>query len=211
MFSKEHYQRLREQEAAFAKEFAAHGFEHVKVQGDGNCFYRSVCTLSSPVRALYNDEQHHLQLRRFVADYLLAEAAFFAQFVSDPLGPKHYVAQLRKDGTWADNLEIQIVSELYDCRIEIYTTSRKPIKVFNEKPEAVKMPVRLFYQQQAHYELIWDPRRAHPLESQSFGLVEQASVEAARSRDRGRGEEPVSSDEPTFESRVYFEKLSSGS
>ena len=42
MFSKDHYQRLREQEAAFAKEFAAHGFQHVKVQGDGNCLYRAV-------------------------------------------------------------------------------------------------------------------------------------------------------------------------
>lgn len=161
------------------------------------------------MRALYGREENHLKLRSYVADYLSAEAQFFGQFIDHPKGVKHYMGEVRKDGTWADNLEIQIVSELYDCRIEIYTTSRTPVKVFNEKPEAIKLPVRLLYVQQAHYELIWDPRRTHPLATQSFGLMEHASVEAARERDHGRGEEgPTSSDQPTFESRIYFEKLS---
>jgi hypothetical protein len=45
MYSKDHYQQLREKEAAFIKEFTAHGFTHVKVEGDGNCFYRSICMI----------------------------------------------------------------------------------------------------------------------------------------------------------------------
>jgi hypothetical protein len=161
------------------------------------------------VHALYGEETNHLNLRGFVADYLKLEAGFFGQFIDHPKGPAHYIGEVRKDGVWADNLEIQVVSELYDCRVEIFTTSRTPVKVFNEHPEAIKVPVRLLYLQQSHYELIWDPRRKHPLASQAYGLIEQAGLEAARERDRGRTDDSrVSSDQPTFQSRIYFEKLS---
>lgn len=169
--------------------------------------------------SLYGDDRDHIKLRNFVADYLKAELPFFRQFIIDTQGPEHYLKQLRKDGEWADDLEIQIISELYDCRIEVFGTSNNPIKVFNEKPEAIKVPLRLFYLQQCHYDVIWDPRRPHPLKGHRFGQFEEAALEAANHRDhnnlsnqavKGSGSSsPHTPSSPSKESRDYFEKYSS--
>jgi len=167
---------------------------------------------------MYGDDRKYLELKNFVADYLKAELGFFKQFITDPHGPEHYISQVRKDGVWADNIEIQIMAELYDCRIELFTTSRVPIKVFNEKPEAIKIPLRLFYLQKCHYEVIWDPKRAHPLQGHVFGVLERAGVEAAEDRHLSSTGQPklnrtlsntsTNSISPSKECREFFEKNS---
>lgn len=167
------------------------------------------------VFCLYGDDSYHLELRNFVADYLKAEMAFFRQFISDPHGPEHYLREIRKDGVWADDLEIQIISELYDCRLEIYSTSNKPIKMFNDKPQAFNIPFRLFYVQKCHYDVIWDPKRLHPLKNHKFGEFETEALQAAQHRDphqknhtneKNYTHSPNSS--PSRESRSMFEKQS---
>lgn len=168
------------------------------------------------VFALYGNDTQYMQLREFVASYLEAELPFFRMFITDPLGPKHHVQQIRTDGVWADNIEIQIISEIYNCRIEILTTSKTPIKVFNEKPVAIKVPIRVLYLQQSHYDLIWDPKRHHPLQNTPFGQLERVAIQEANSRDRLKGEEPNQKSQslsdktlqklgPTKESRLFFE------
>lgn len=142
-----------------------------------------VVLLLYPVMALYGYDDNYMQLRHYVSRYLKAERKFFSQFMTVPFDA--YIKNLLKDGQWADNIEIQVISELYDVRVEIYTTARQPIKIFNEKPQAIKFPLRLFYLQQAHYELIWDPKRQHPLSATQFGLIETTAVESAESRDKG--------------------------
>ena len=176
-------------------------------------FVRSTLTL---VKCLYGDDRQHLMLRSFVADYLKAELPFFKQFMVDQYGPDHYIRQLKSDGVWADDLEIQIISELYDCRIEIFSTSNTPMKTFNEQPEAIKVPLRLFYVQQCHYDIIWDLKRPHPLQNHTFGLLERASLEAAQERDSNKNshvnnkpqQSVLSSSSPSRESRSFFEKNS---
>lgn len=150
--------------------------------------------------ALYGRDQEHLQLRRFVARYLKAEKAFFSQFLT--IGFDAFHKNVLTDGYWADNIEIQIIAELYDVRVEIYTTSRTPVKIFNEKPKAIKFPLRLFYLQQCHYELIWDPKRQNPLKMHAFGLIETTAVEAAEARHS-------SSAKVSAECRTAFEQLCS--
>lgn len=146
-----------------------------------------------------------------------AELEFFKQFITDPQGAEHYIKEVQKDGIWADDLEIQIISEIYDCRIEIYTTSNQPVKTFNERPEAIRVPFRLFYVQQCHYDVIWDPKRPHPLQGHPFGMLERAAIEAAQDRDTNTKKAGssanlkdvnTSSPSPSTESRNFFEKQS---
>ncbi len=174
-----------------------------------------VCFIINLVFCLYGDDSHHLELRNFVADYLKAEMTFYKQFLTDQYGPEHYVREMRKDGVWADDLEIQIISELYDCRFEIYSTSNKPIKMFNDKPQAFKIPFRLFYVQQCHYDIIWDPKRPHPLKGNRFGEFELIALDAAQHRDANQKKNPTatppnskSNSSPSRESRTMFEKQS---
>jgi OTU-like cysteine protease len=153
------------------------------------CIGQSVELLLNTVKGLYGHDGNHMELRQYVFRYLKAEKLFFSQFMTIPFD--NYVKNLLTDGHWADNIEIQIIAELYDVRVEIYTTSRSPIKVFNEKPQAIKFPLRLFYLQQAHYELIWDSKRSHPLGMHNFGLIETAAVESAESRHSGNSPIPA--------------------
>lgn len=140
---------------------------------------------TNPVMALYGTDKFHFKLRQFVAEYLQAEINFYKQFITTPPGPETYIRKLRTDGVWADDIELQIMSEIYDCSIEIYSESSNPIKIFNENPQAISMRVRLHYLGSCHYDIIWDSRRAtHPLQGHAFGNIESASVEAARERNK---------------------------
>ena len=42
-----------------------------------------------------------------------------------------YVAEMRKDKVWGDNIEIQAVAELYALPMEIYEYDIQPARVFN--------------------------------------------------------------------------------
>lgn len=166
------------------------------------------------VWCIYGRDEQYMELKNNVADYLKAELEFFRQFISDPEGPAHYISEIRRNGVWADNIEIQIIAELYDCRIELFTTSREPLKVFNEKPEAIKTPLRLYYLQKCHYEVIWDPKRVHPFQGQVFGAFERVAVEAAQDRKQSSLNPSLArtvsgkSQSPSKESREFFEKNS---
>lgn len=161
--------------------------------------------------ALYGTDKFHFKLRQFVAEYLQAELDFYRQFITTPPGPENYIRRLRTDGVWADDIELQIMSEIYDCSIEIYADSTTPIKTFNENPQAISMRVRLHYLGSCHYDVIWDSRRtSHPLQGHAFGNLESASVEAARERNKKKAAGPGSKQEqahaPSSASRLYFEK-----
>lgn len=44
---------------------------------------------------------------------------------------EEYVKNMRRDGVWADNLELQAMSEIQQARIEIFTTKMIPIIIFD--------------------------------------------------------------------------------
>lgn len=199
-----------ERERKFEEEFTRHGFKKVPVEGDGNCAYRAVRKLCLLVMALYGTDKFHFKLRQFVAEYHQAEIGFYKQFISNPPGPETYIRRVRTDGVWADDIELQIMSEIYDCSIEIYSESTNPIKIFNENPKAINMRVRLHYLGSCHYDIIWDSRRtSYPLQGHAFGNVESSSVDHARERNKNKqmGAPHALSQDPTSASRLYFEKL----
>lgn len=160
--------------------------------------------------ALYGTDRSFHAFRQHVADYLEAEISFYKQFITNPPGPEGYVRNLRKDGVWADDIELQVMSEIYDCSIEVYSESTTPLKVFNEAPKAIQMRVRLHYLGGCHYDLIWDPRRtSYPLQGQNFGSIEAASV--AKAKDRLKKPQ-VAAPKPQFSetalaSRYRFERF----
>lgn len=166
---------------------------------------------SNSVIALYGNDKHHFELRQFVADYLQAEMKFYKQFITNPPGPEAYVRNLRTEKVWADDIELQTMSEIYDCSIEIYADSTKPIKIFNENPQAITMRVRLHYVGRCHYDVIWDTRRNnYPLQNHYFGEIERVSVLSAQQRCKtpesvSKGSSELSA--PTRASRLHFEKV----
>ena len=98
-------------------------------------------------------------IRQFVCDYLEIEKDFFKPFISGGLSIEKYIENMRKDKVWGDDLEIQIISEIYDVKIQIFSTSWTPIKTFNENPIENAKCIRLLYLQFSHYETIHDKVR----------------------------------------------------
>ena len=60
------------------------------------------------------------------------ERDHFRPFITHSLGLEKYIEGMRKLGCWAGDIELQVISELYDVRIEIFEYNEVPIKVFNE-------------------------------------------------------------------------------
>ena len=93
----------------------AGGLRVVPMGGDGNCLFRSVA------HQVYGDEGLHGIVRAAVADYMEAEATWFASFVvGDAEEFAAYIAAIRTPGTWGDDPEIQAVCEIYNRPAEIF-------------------------------------------------------------------------------------------
>lgn len=161
-------QRLRLLEEKFISTFPSLGFKHVAIPGDGNCLFRAVCM------SLYGTDESHFDLRRVVAQYLRLNSEFFRPFITGVV--ERYIQTLEENGSWAGDMEIQILSEIYDCPIEIYTTSNKAIKTFNEESHEHSEPIRLLYLQRNHYDAIVYDDKHGPLHGVAFGGIEREAL-----------------------------------
>lgn len=102
-------------------------FNIYKIQGDGNCLYRSLA------HQLYGEEELYDIVKEAILDYLILEKDFFSQFI--PNGNERfdeYINMKRMNGVWGDDVEIQAFSELYNRIVNIYAGSLKPLKTFHE-------------------------------------------------------------------------------
>jgi len=116
------------------------GLQLQAMGGDGNCLFRSVA------HQVYGTESLHRVCRQAAADYMEAEADFFADFVSENGnegsqgasgvgGFAMYLADIRKDGVWGDDPEVQALCEIYNRPAEIWAydpvNGAKLLRVFH--------------------------------------------------------------------------------
>jgi len=113
------------------------------MDGDGNCLFRAVSD------QIYGTDAHHRLIRHACCDYILSERDYFVQFVEGE-DLKSYAERKRQDGVWADDLEIQALSEIYDRPIEIYAYRAEPMRTFHEERSGSSV-IRLSYHGNEHY------------------------------------------------------------
>ncbi|KAK9172101.1 OTU-like cysteine protease [Cryptosporidium meleagridis] len=82
------------------------------IEGDGNCLFRSIGS------QLYGESEHHEIIRSACMDYVDLNKESFSGFVHEYSSIEKYIQEKRKPGVWADNIEVQALSDLY--RIPIY-------------------------------------------------------------------------------------------
>ena len=74
-----------------------------RVQGDGNCLFRSVA------HQIYGQDSLHALIRAKCMDYMQGDADFFSQFVEGGLANfALYLAAKRVNSCWGDDPEIQV-------------------------------------------------------------------------------------------------------
>lgn len=163
------------QELDFIARMEKNGYKRVKIESDGNCIFSSVSD------QLYG-KNYHDQIRKFVCDYMDVERDHFRPFITHSLGLEKYIEQMRKPGSWAGDIELQVISELYDVRIEIFEYNEVPIKVFNEKAGQQHKILRLLYLQKSHYDSLHKLSEPASFVKGVVGTLELATLEDARER-----------------------------
>ena len=84
------------------------------VSADGNCFFRAICDQRD------GSEIHHLDVREEVCEYMEKHEEDFRPFVEDDEEWSVYLARMRKDGSWAGNMEVQACARLLKMRICVH-------------------------------------------------------------------------------------------
>jgi len=102
----------------YVNALAAHNLYIVGAEGDGNCLFRTVS------HQIYGTQEHHGLIRQACVDYMNNESAYFSNFVALSASGFHtfdeYLNNMRVDGEWGDEPEIQAMCEMYDRPADVY-------------------------------------------------------------------------------------------
>lgn len=129
----------------------AKGYEVKKMMGDGNCLFRAVAD------QVYGDSELYDLVRQMCIDYMEQERDHFSQFITE--GFTSYCKRKRRDKVYGNNVEIQVMCEMYNRPIHIYSYTTEPINIFHGSYNTDTPPIRLSYHQGNHYNSLVDPRR----------------------------------------------------
>lgn len=149
---------------------------------DGNCLFRSFSD------QLYGTPEHHALVRDRCSKYIASERFYFEQFVAEPFDT--FLARIQREGEWGDDVEIEALSEIYDCRVEIYASlSHSLMRTFHEACDAKwPHPIRLQYEGSAHYNSLAPRSGLTPIlppgRLSSPGEVEDAAISRSQRRQK---------------------------
>jgi len=110
------------------------------------------------------------------------EQEYFRPFITHQYGILRYIQEMREEGKWGGDIEIQILSEIYDVKIEIYNHSPKPVKIFNENASQKMKVVRLLYLQMSHYDSLHNLAENPTVLEGGFGTLENIVLDSAKER-----------------------------
>ena len=201
------------QKAEFDKVMQTKKLIRVAQRGDGNCFFRTVSFL------LYGNPDEHYRIRGAVCQYMKLHKELFRHYVDyDDANPDFnaYIETMRADGTYADELEIRAVTEIYDLPVEIWALDAKQgaklvgdIKARPAQPRGERV-LRLAYMFNNHYDaLVEVGNGAQALQRQRNGEAYQAAAyETARIKAPAIGAKSdvwIASDKELAAQRCIFE------
>jgi OTU domain-containing protein 5 len=192
---------------------ARQNLEIVGAEMDGNCLFRTVS------HQLYGTQEHHALIRQYCVDYMASESAFFSNFVALSVGGfqtfDDYLGNMRLNGVWGDEPEIQAMCEIYDRPADVYVYDeedgcrivRRMHDVGSNDP-ATRQPLRLSFYGGGHYDsLVNISGRRRTTIREEPGVTELRALETARAR-LGRGDgENVSAEQQQLEAALRASRL----
>eukprot|EP00871_Galdieria_phlegrea_P003341 jgi/Galph1/4007/GphlegSOOS_G2673.1 len=128
----------------FRKQLFSSGLDIRPVEEDGNCLFRAVAD------QIYGSEDCHEEVRANTCDYMEALADFFSKFIANDRPFSEYVRNMRKDGSWGGNIELQGISLLYHVNIRIHQLGEASFDIVNFDKDNVDW-IHLAYHDSEHY------------------------------------------------------------
>ena len=106
--------------------------KEIVVRGDGNCFYRAI--------VMWRDQRHQ-EIRRSTFDLIEENQPKFISFLFAKKSVIQHVMMARKQGTWADTMDIFSCASLFNRSIYLYSMKSQHWLIFKPlvgvKPQSV--------------------------------------------------------------------------
>ena len=110
--------------------------KEIVVRGDGNCFYRAI--------ALWRDQmsdQRHEEIRKLTCDLIEEYQPKFMPYLFAKKSVMQHVMMARKQGTWAETVDIFSCASLFNRSIYLYSMKSQHWLIFKPlvgvKPQSV--------------------------------------------------------------------------
>jgi len=163
-------------EISFCDRMEAIGLHIVEIEPDGNCLFRAVA------HQFYLDPERHAELRASCVRHMDANRDRFAVFCTTNFD--HHLRRMAIDGTWAAELEVRALEEIFDRVFSIYSSDSKeakpmPMKTNFDERQLLGISVetvKLSYHGN-HYNSIFDVKHALPLEIRSTKTLAKARAD----------------------------------
>ncbi|XP_033100476.1 OTU domain-containing protein 5-like [Anneissia japonica] len=123
-----------------------------KMVPDGGCLFRVVAD------QVYGDQEWHSIVRQHCMDYMMKNADYFSQFVTEDFTT--YINRKRLNDCHGNHVEMQAMSEMYNRNIEVFVYSLEPINTFHGINVTGNAPIRVSYHRNIHYNSMVDPYKA---------------------------------------------------
>jgi len=125
-------------------------YKIIDCKGDGNCLFRAVSV------HIYRTQEKHYIIRKLVTNYIQTHKYSFAEFIDENF--EEYISKLSQNRSWAGDVELEAISELYAKKIEIYKKESNSDNIylntsFHESITGVGEPLRLLFSY-GHYDSI---------------------------------------------------------
>ena len=94
-----------------------HGLQPLDVGGEGDCLFKSIS------HQLYGDSNRHVEIRATAVRFLCDNPD---RFIESVVGTSwiQYLCNMSHQGTWADNIVIQVISDSMELKINIVESSQ---------------------------------------------------------------------------------------
>eukprot|EP01026_Neomeris_dumetosa_P069245 TRINITY_DN68332_c0_g2_i2.p2 TRINITY_DN68332_c0_g2~~TRINITY_DN68332_c0_g2_i2.p2 ORF type:complete len:487 (-),score=99.43 TRINITY_DN68332_c0_g2_i2:813-2273(-) len=120
------------------------GLRVKEVVGDGNCCFRAIGD------QLEGDKADHRSIRKKVCQYIEDNREMFEPFIEDDEPFDTYLKRMRKDGSWAGQIELQAASLALEVNICIYQY-QQPRWTLSNFPENEAETIHISYHDGEHY------------------------------------------------------------
>ena len=94
-----------------------HGLQSIDVGGEGDCLFKSIS------HQLYGDSNHHAEIRAAAVRFLSDNPDRFIESIVGTSWNQH-LCNMSHQGTWADNIVIQAISDSMQLKINIVESSQ---------------------------------------------------------------------------------------
>ncbi|KAB2031548.1 hypothetical protein E1A91_D05G319700v1 [Gossypium mustelinum] len=135
-----------------------YGLVENKVQGDGNCQFRSLSD------QLYRSQDHHKFVRQQVVYQLKSNSEMYEGYV--PMAYGDYLKKMNKNGEWGDHVTLQAAADLYGVKIFVLTSFKDTCYIeilpHDQKSERI---IFLSFWAEVHYNSICPEEELLMLES----------------------------------------------